>query len=445
MNYFQNDYYLYNSRRFHLLKAIIIFIMFAHLYLYVIFPKSLFSKMEIKENLINETKYLNDFYKEKIQSFQTELDNMKILNSEYLKLVNDKTLLINQRQEFEQNLLIQIRKVYSKNNFININEVEASIIGGRKWERNENKSYEINLGFQLDPGYILRTMMTLASIMDSQKEETKIRFHFAVVLNFTAENMLKIYSLREKIRDDVEFNFYNAKRVEEDFKGVHPKGPGAIAKILLPHILPEDIDRIILFDTGDLLVLRDLKEMYNWNMGDYLYLGAPDTCIGQTALISKKPFDVYINIGHFLLNVKKIKEQNMYEKYLKYKDVYKNIIADQDLMNDVAQNQIGYLPVRFGLFSPFVNDNESDDPRINTQYEIYKMTEKKLKNKFPYIPKNTSDFFRQSYNPVVIHQWNGKWGEGNGLSIYRRLAHYYMRYAGVYDELCKKIPLFCKK
>ena len=180
MNYFQNDYYLYNSRRFHLLKAIIIFIMFAHLYLYVIFPKSLFSKMEIKENLINETKYLNDFYKEKIQAFQTELDNMKILNSEYLKLVNDKTLLINQRQEFEQNLLIQIRKVYSKNNFININEVEASIIGGRKWERNENKSYEINLGFQLDPGYILRTMMTLASIMDSQKEETKIRFHFAV-------------------------------------------------------------------------------------------------------------------------------------------------------------------------------------------------------------------------------------------------------------------------
>ena len=118
---------------------------------------------------------------------------------------------------------------------IKYSEVEASIIGGRKWEINQNKSYEINLGFQLDPGYILRTMMTLASIMDSQKEETKIRFHFAVVLNFTAENMLKIYSLREKIRDDVEFNFYNAKRVEEDFKGVHPKGPGAIAKILLPN------------------------------------------------------------------------------------------------------------------------------------------------------------------------------------------------------------------
>ena len=193
-------------------------------------------------------------------------------------------------------------------------------------------------------------------------------------------------------------------------------------------------------------MLRDLKEMYNWDMGDYLYLGAPDPCIGRKRKISKKRFDVYINIGHFLLNVKKIKEQKMYKKYLKYKRVYKkNRIADQHLMNDVAQNQIGYLPVRFGLFSPFINDKDSDDPKINNQYEFHKMDEKKLKNKFPFLQKNTSDFFRQSYNPVVIHQWNGKWGEGSGLSIYRRLAHCYMRYAGVYDELCEKLPLFCKK
>jgi lipopolysaccharide biosynthesis glycosyltransferase len=236
---------------------------------------------------------------------------------------------------------------------------------------------EINIGFQLDPGYILRTMMTLASLLDSQNLETKIRLHFAVVLNFTAENMIRIYSLRKKIRDDVEFNFYNSERVEIDFKGIHPKGPGAIAKIILPNLLPDDVDRIILFDSGDLLVLRDLREMYNWDMGDYLYLGTPDPCIGKDALISKKPYDVYINIGHFLLNVKKIKEQNMYEKFLKYKDVYTNIIADQDLLNDVAQNKIGYLPVRFGLFSPFINDKDADDPSVINQYEFYQMTEKK--------------------------------------------------------------------
>ena len=103
--------------------------------------------------------------------------------------------MLTERKEFKINLLNEINKVYRKNKVVNINEVESTIKDGRIWEKNYNKSFEINLGFQLDSNYILRTMMTLASIMDSQSLKTKIRLHFAVVLNFTAENMLKIYSL----------------------------------------------------------------------------------------------------------------------------------------------------------------------------------------------------------------------------------------------------------
>ena len=146
-------------------------------------------------------------------------------------------------------------------------------------------------------------MMTLASIIDSQKPITKLRFHFAVVLGFNEENMFKIYSLRAKIREDVEFIFYNAKKVETDFKGMHPKGPGAVAKVLLPHLLSDDIERILIFDTGDVLVLRDLTEMYNWNFSNYLYLGTPDPRINSYGKISKKHLSRYINIGHFLVNI----------------------------------------------------------------------------------------------------------------------------------------------
>lgn len=247
------------------------------------------------------------------------------------------------------------------------------------------------------------------------------------------------------MRDDVEFNFYDGKKIEQDFNGMHPKGVGAVAKFLLPHILPEDVERIIIFDTGDVLVLRDLSEMYNWNISDYLYMGSPDPCIGKMAKIIKKPYNVYINIGHFLLNVKKIKSENMYKKYLKYKNVYKNNICDQDLLNDLAQYKIGYLPIRFGAFSPFRNDIESDTPEIENQYVKFKMNEEKLKNTPFYIPKNSNECFKQSYNPVVIHQWNGKWQWGEGISIYRRLAQYYIKYAGIWNELCEKYPGYCKK
>jgi len=56
--------------------------------------------------------------------------------------------------------------------------------------------------------------MTLASIIDTRKPETKLRFHFAVVNSFDVEHMVKIYSLKDRLRDDVEFNFYNAKKSE---------------------------------------------------------------------------------------------------------------------------------------------------------------------------------------------------------------------------------------
>jgi hypothetical protein len=57
--------------------------------------------------------------------------------------------------------------------------------------------------------------------------------------------MLKIYSLREKIRDDVEFNFYNAKKLEIDLPNFHPKGLGILGKLILPELLKEIISCII--------------------------------------------------------------------------------------------------------------------------------------------------------------------------------------------------------
>ena len=86
------------------------------------------------------------------------------------------------------------------------------------------KLKEINVGAAFDTKYLLLAMFTFASIMDSQNLETKLRLHFAVVDYFSVESMIKIYTLRDKIREDVEFNFYNAKKIETDLRYTNPKG-----------------------------------------------------------------------------------------------------------------------------------------------------------------------------------------------------------------------------
>ena len=295
-----------------------------------------------------------------------------------------------------------INKKYILKHYVNINEIESLFPRRRKWTK--NKKNVINIGIQLDPNYILRVMMTLASIIDSQNPETKLRFHFAVVQHFDIEHMLKIYSLRDRIRDDIEFIFYNAKKSEIDLRNLNPKGPGAVAKLLLPNLLPNDVERLIVFDTGDLLVLRDLTIMYNWKMDNYICLGIPGGKIGKYALISKKKYVRYINTGSILINV---------------------------------------LPFKFGMRSPYGKDADSDIILKDNPYSYYAYVYSKVNSSFN--PKSYNKFMQLGYNPIVIHQFNGKWMHGKGLTIYRRIAQYYIRMAGIWNEMCKEFPGYCKK
>jgi isoleucyl-tRNA synthetase len=63
---------------------------------------------------------------------------------------------------------------------------------------------------------------------------------------------------------------------------------------------------------------------------------------------------------------------------------------------------------------------------------------------FPANPITLEKLTAQLYNPTFIHQWSGKWRAGNGLSIYRHLAKYFIKLAGIWDEMCQKFPGYCR-
>ena len=123
----------------------------------------------------------------------------------------------------DQQILFEkvIEKEFKKKNHVNLNEIESNLTFGRKFEILKSYKNEINVGLSLDKDYIFKTMITTASVMDSQKSTTRLRLHFSVVKEFQPKDMITIYSLRERIRDDVEFNFYNASRVEEELNTIN--------------------------------------------------------------------------------------------------------------------------------------------------------------------------------------------------------------------------------
>ena len=193
----------------------------------------------------------------------------------------------------------------------------------------------------------------------------------------------------------------------------------------------------------DTLVLRDLSEMYNWNMEDKTFCGTTDMGIDRYAKISKKPFEIYINTGHYLVDVRKAKVNNIYNKIVENKNVYPSSnYIDQELLNDIADGQIGYLPLKFGINAPYENDKMSDGPPFKTAYDY--IANVKQKEKYNFLPKNQDEMNAQAFNPIIIHQWNGKWKNGEGLTIYRRIAQYYIKLAGIWDEMNNLYPGYFK-
>ena len=102
--------------------------------------------------------------------------------------------------------------------------------------------------------------------------------------------------------------------------------------------------------------------------------------VGILAKIINKIYDMFISVGTFLINVKKVKEENMYEKFAKYKHNYRSGNGDQDLLNDVAFGKITYLPFKFGMISPFTNDLDSEKAKSRNIFSEY-MQKIKLQEK----------------------------------------------------------------
>ena len=154
-------------------------------------------------------------------TFKLEIIIIFICFIAFKEFIGGKNYLAKILKEFMNYQLLfekKIEKEFELNNRVNLNQIESTIPFGRRWDILNNYSNVINVGLSLDPKFILQTMITTASIIDSQMPTTKLRLHFSVVQAFKPSDMIKIYSLRDRLREDVEFTFYNASRVEKELK-----------------------------------------------------------------------------------------------------------------------------------------------------------------------------------------------------------------------------------
>lgn len=237
-----------------------------------------------------------------------------------------------------------------------------------------------------DNNYAPYMSVTAASILKNADENTNIEFFILIPDDFSDENKQKISSL-EKL-GNCKFNFMNMR---DDFstttKEIAHITHHAYYRLKAAEILPDDIDKCFYFDC-DVIVNTDLTDLFNIDLNGYYFAGvkAPGYHLGVSwnekycQKIGIKNIHQYINSGVLIMNLKKIRQDNL-TPVLCREALNNYPTIDQDVINKVAFNYIKHLPFQNNVMTPDL-----------------KYTNKDLKSIF-----DLEDLQEARKNPKIIH------------------------------------------
>ena len=281
--------------------------------------------------------------------------------------------------------------------------------------------------------------VTITSILKTANKNSFIHIHIITSKGFEYETMKKLNSLKEKISKNVEFIFYDGSKAEEDF-GSRIKnetyGVGEYAKLLGPVLVDKKIDRIIALDAGDLLVEKDLLELYNYPLDDYLIRGFYDLlapCYPFWDIFFLK--EGYLNAGVYLYNLKKWRELDIYNdivKFYKYFNFTNKLkTPHQDIINCFLPSaSLGLLPIKYNLQEYFDFNDPNDNQKGSFMYAF----------NCSYYYGRKNEIIEGAKYAVIWHYTKSKIHKGEGAPFLTKQWIKYAKMTGFYKEIKQNYP-----
>ena len=201
-----------------------------------------------------------------------------------------------------------------------------------------------------DDNYVMPTCTAIRSIIASKGASSRYVIHIIASALSTESKVTFSNLATDSVKIDI---------IEKDpsvFEGLHTFAEGAVCvasvsalfKFLLPNILA-DLDRVLYLD-GDLICRTDLTDLFNIELGDNYAAAVPDSGQIYYKHTYVKRVTKYINSGVMLLNLAKMRADNLPEVLIRTKkELTDSNLMDQNVFNVVFDHHIIYLPVRYNF------------------------------------------------------------------------------------------------
>lgn len=202
-----------------------------------------------------------------------------------------------------------------------------------------------------DEKYVTPTLVFLESVKRTKRMTT----HHSITILVPKGSMREMEILEKMSSAD-----FFVKVLEVDasqFNGLHKykkeenycmASPAAMFKFIIPNIFSH-LDRILYIDT-DLIVRKDLLELFMTCMEDEYLCAVPDLWQTVTDRADIKRFKSYFNSGVMLMNLARMRSDNLPDKLITAKLNSTNFnLMDQDVFNEVCNGQIKILDIKYNF------------------------------------------------------------------------------------------------
>lgn len=207
----------------------------------------------------------------------------------------------------------------------------------------------ISIVYITDANYAMITAVSIQSLKVNRDKSKKYDV-YVIVYEITQEQRDRFESMKENgFRVILKDQLWVDQRYATDKIHVTPV---ALTKFRLPEIFAY-LEKILYLD-GDTIIQKDISVVFEEKLDDYYLAAVQD--IGP--LLTHKPSiriklhmeqKTYFNSGMMLLNLKKMRDDNVTPKLFDYKKNGINYFMDQDALNMVLGKNVKFLSMYFNF------------------------------------------------------------------------------------------------
>ena len=170
--------------------------------------------------------------------------------------------------------------------------------------------------------------------------------------NISAENKEKLTATAEKYGRSIRF-VPLAESLKNTKINIQKWNISTFGRLFEASSLP-DLDKVIHVDC-DTVVNGSLKSIWDMDMSHAVVAGAPD-CLSDAykSNIGLNPDNTYINAGFIVLNLKRIRELNLENKFFQYIEKNQQMLTyvDQEVLNAcISENEKIELPLTYNSYT----------------------------------------------------------------------------------------------